>query len=110
MKNDRPPLINVPLTTKYFDLMCHFLCGSVQKATQEDANLASKLEDVLRASGLDITMLDMDHGGQGSGNFLPTFFTIAMSLIISHYDVVSNYTVHDHLSEWLKLKAVSPVI
>lgn len=82
---DRRASINLPLTTMYFDLMCHFLRGSVQKATEEDPVLATALEDVLRGTGLDIGMLN-DQGG--SGNFLPSFFTVAMSIIISHYDVV----------------------
>lgn len=81
----RKASIQLPLTTTYFDIMCHFLNGSLKQATSNDPHLFNTVEEVFRGTGLDISKLK----DQESGNFLSTFFTLSMSVIISHYDVVS---------------------
>lgn len=81
----RKASIQLPLTTTYFDIMCHFLNGSLKQATSNDPHLFNTVEEVFRGTGLDISKLK----DQESGNFLCTFFTLSMSVIISHYDVVT---------------------
>ena len=80
----RKASVQLPLTTKYFDIMCHFLSGSIKQAMSDDPSLSTTTEEVFHGTGLDIEKLK----DQESGNFLPTFFTLSMSVIISHYDVV----------------------
>jgi len=80
----RKASVQLPLTTKYFDVMCHFLSGSIKQAMNDNPSLSTTREEVFHGTGLDIEKLK----DQESGNFLPTFFTLSMSVIISHYDVV----------------------
>ena len=53
----------------------------------KDDNLKHCLDEVLRDCG--IAEESLDDETEADGNFLPTFFTAAMSLIIAHYDKVS---------------------
>ena len=85
-KKDRVAVVHLPLTTSHFDLACHFLRGNMLSAVSKDDNLKDCLDEVLRDSG--ITQESLDDATELNGNFLPTFFTAAMSLIIAHYDKV----------------------
>ena len=80
----RKASVQLPLTTKYFDIMCHFLSGSIKQAMSDDPSLSTTIEEVFHGTGLDIEKLK----DQESGNFLPTFFTLSMTVIVSHDDVV----------------------
>lgn len=86
-KEDRVAVVHLPLTTYYFDLACHFLRGDMLSAVSKDDNLKHCLDEVLRNCG--IAEESLDDETEANGNFLPTFFTAAMSLIIAHYDKVS---------------------
>lgn len=79
--DSRQASIQLPLTTTYFDIMCHFLNGSLKQATSNDPDLFNTVQEVFQSIGLDISKLK----DQESGNFLSTFFTLSMSVIISHY-------------------------
>lgn len=86
-KEDRVAAVHLPLTTYHFDLACHFLRGNVLSAVSDDENLQHCLDEVLCDCG--IPQESLDDETELNGNFLSTFFTAAMSLIIAHYDKVS---------------------
>ena len=76
-----------PLTTYYFDLVCHFLQGNKLSAVSKDDNLKHCLDEVVRDFA--IPEESLHDKTEVNGIFLPTSFTAAMSLIIAHYDKVS---------------------
>lgn len=86
-KEDRVAVVHLRLTTYYFDLACHFLRGKMLSAVADDENLQHCLHEVLRDCG--IPQESLDDETELNGNFLSTFFTAAMNLIIAHYDKVS---------------------
>lgn len=86
-KKDRVADVHLPLTTYYFDLACHFLRGDMLSAVSKDDNLEHCLDEVLH--DCEIPQESLEDEAEANGNFLPTFFTAAMSLIIAHYDKVS---------------------
>ena len=53
----------------------------------KDDNLKNCLDEVLRDCG--IPQESSHDETEANGNFLPTFFTAAISFIIAHYDKVS---------------------
>lgn len=79
--------MHLPLTTHYFDLVCHFLQGNKLSAVSNDDNLKHCLDEVVRDCA--IPEESLDDKTEVNGNFLPTSFTAAMSLIIALYDKVS---------------------
>ena len=85
-KEDRVAVVHLPLTTHHFDLACHFLRGNMLSAVSDDENLQNCLDEVLRDCG--IPQESLDDESELNGNFMSTFFTAAMSLIIAHYDKV----------------------
>lgn len=51
-REERSSMVNLPLTSKNFDLMCHFLRGSVTYAVKEDKTLDEILVSVFKEGGL----------------------------------------------------------
>ena len=87
---DRSADVHLPLTAKYFDLVCHFLWGDLFNAAEKDDTLSRSLDEVLRDAGINRESLSAHDDTRENGNFLFSFYTAAMSLIIIHYDKVSD--------------------
>ena len=88
-REERSLEVNLPLTTRHFDLACHLLRGDLLDATSRCDTLADTLDGVLREAQISAEVV-RDHLEQTveNSNFLSTFFTASMSLIIAHYDKV----------------------
>ena len=87
---DRSADVHLPLTAKYFDLVCHFLRGDLFNAAEKDDTLSQSLDEVLRDAGINRGSLSAHDDTRENGNFLSSFYMAAMSLIIIHYDKVSD--------------------
>lgn len=89
---ERSATVHLPLTKDNFDLMCHFLKGSIKTAVQEE-NLAATWGAVLEEVGIDEENPAMSEE-RPNVNFLPTFFTASTSIIMAHYDKVCAFISH----------------
>lgn len=87
---ERSANVHQPLSSTYFDLICHFLKGSLSKAVENDILLSLAFGEVINGTPLsDVALTEMEP--RKESNFLPTFFTASMSLIVANYQVVSDY-------------------
>lgn len=82
--------VHLPLSKYYFDLVCHLLRGDILTAVENDDTLSRSLDVVLRDAGLNRDSITVNFEPEENGNFLASFYTIAMSLIMVHYDKVSD--------------------
>ena len=87
---DRSADVHLPLTTQYFDLACHLLRGDMIRAAGKDDTLSQSLDHVLRDARINRENLTAPNETVENANFLPSFYTVAMSFIIVHYDKVSD--------------------
>ena len=82
--------VHLPLSKYYFDLVCHLLRGDILTAVENDDTLSRSLDVVLRDAGINRDSITANFEAEENGNFLASFYTIAMSLIMVHYDKVSD--------------------
>ncbi|KAK2554934.1 hypothetical protein P5673_023620 [Acropora cervicornis] len=59
-------------------------------AAEKDDTLSQSLDDVLRDAGINRESVSAHDDTRENGNFLSSFYTPAMSLIIIHYDNLSD--------------------
>lgn len=78
--------IHLPLTTQWFDIMCHFLKGTLPGILKKDPLTRLSLEVALDEATMETftAMEDMTNA-----NYMSIFYTISMSIIMANYDTVS---------------------
>lgn len=82
----RTSKIQLPLTNQWFDIVCHFLKGSLPGVLKKDPMARLSMEMTLDESTIDALMAMED---VHNDNFMAIFFAISMSVIMANYDTVS---------------------
>jgi hypothetical protein len=85
--------IHTPLSTESFDIMCHFLAGSLPYKCRKNALFGTKV-NLVRGPGLKFSLDNVDEGvelelSHDRSNFLSQFFLASQAIIFANFPEVS---------------------